>query len=73
VELEAEMEGAGHVLMLDAWDPGWRASVDGEPVPMLRADVAFRAVQVPAGRHRVSLVYRPRRRGAVRTGAGRRR
>jgi hypothetical protein len=59
VRLDAELSQDGYVVLLDAWDPGWRASVDGRPAPVLRANVAFRAVPVPAGRHRVELAYRP--------------
>jgi hypothetical protein len=36
----------------------WRATVDGQPAEILRANLAFQAVQVPAGTHRVKLVYR---------------
>jgi hypothetical protein len=36
----------------------WRAAVDGQPVPLLTANVAFQALQVPAGTHHVELVYR---------------
>jgi hypothetical protein len=57
--LEAEMSGPGYVVLVDTFDPGWRATVDGQPRPVLRANVAFRAVEVPAGRHVVSFVYRP--------------
>jgi len=60
VRLEVEAERAGYVVLADAFDPGWRATVDGEPAPLLRANVAFRAVAVPAGRHVVEMVYRPR-------------
>ena len=48
------------LVLADAYDPGWRASVDGGRTPLLRANVAFRAVAVPQGRHVVELVYRPR-------------
>jgi hypothetical protein len=48
------------VVLADAYDPGWRASVDGEATALLRANIAFRAVSVPAGRHVVELAYRPR-------------
>ncbi len=51
--------GAGHVLVLDPWYPGWRAEVGGEPAPLLRANVMFRAIPVPAGDHEVRLDYRP--------------
>ena len=35
----------------------WRAYVDGRPVPLWRANHAFQALQVPAGRHEVQLAY----------------
>ena len=59
VTLEAELSEPGFVVLVDTFDPGWRAAVDGEPRPVLRANVAFRAVGVPAGRHVVSLEDRP--------------
>ncbi|MFP2901676.1 YfhO family protein, partial [Corallococcus sp. 4LFB] len=46
------------LVVNDAWQPGWRATVDGQDVPILPADVAVRAVVVPAGQHRVELRYR---------------
>jgi len=51
---------AGFLQINDSWSPGWKASVDGTPTPVLRSNFAFRAVQLPAGDHRVSLLYRPR-------------
>jgi hypothetical protein len=60
VGIEAELSDPGYVVLVDAYDPGWRASVDGREAPLLRANIAFRAVAVPAGRHAVELVYRPR-------------
>jgi len=36
----------------------WNAFVDEKPVPLLRANLAFQALEVPAGVHRVKLVYR---------------
>ncbi len=59
VVLDARMDAPGHVVLLDAYDPGWRARVDGRPAPVLVANLAFRAVPVPAGRHVVELLYRP--------------
>jgi hypothetical protein len=51
---------AGIVLLSESYDAGWRATVDGEPVAMLRADYALSAVRVPAGEHQVRWEYRPR-------------
>jgi hypothetical protein len=60
VRLEATLSDDGYVVLLDGHDPGWRATVDGHPAPVLRANIVFRAVPVPAGRHVVEFVYRPR-------------
>ncbi|MCE7960687.1 MAG: hypothetical protein DYH06_22535, partial [Acidobacteria bacterium ACB2] len=57
--LAADVEGAAFLLVADAFGPGWRALVDGREAPLLPANLAFRAVPVPGGRHRVEIVYRP--------------
>ncbi len=59
-ELEADMERPGHIVISDCAWRGWQAFVDGTRVPLERANAAFLAVRVPAGRHQVLLVYRPR-------------
>jgi len=38
--------------------PGWRATVDDRPVPLWTANLAFQALQVPAGEHEVRIVFR---------------
>ena len=45
--------------------PGWQATVDGRPQPLVRTDGALMGVAVPAGRHEITLHYAP---GAYRTG-----
>ena len=40
-----ELDHPGLVVLADAWDPGWRAWVDGRPTEVLQANVAFRAVR----------------------------
>jgi len=58
VRLDADLTAPGYVVLADAWAPGWTARVDGGEARVLRANVAFRAVAVPAGRHEVELRYR---------------
>jgi hypothetical protein len=50
----------GLAVILDPFYPGWTATLDGKPVPILRADFAFQAVPVPAGTHELRLTYRNR-------------
>jgi uncharacterized membrane protein YfhO len=59
VEVEAELERAGLVVLTDVWFPGWEATVDGEPVDVERVDFLLRGVVVPEGRHTVEFRYRP--------------
>ena len=61
------MSAPGFVVLVDTWDPGWQATVDGQETEVLRANLAFRAVAVPAGDHRIEMRYRPR---SVLVGAG---
>jgi len=58
-ELEATMERAGWIVISETAWPGWRAYVDGNRTRTHLANHAFLGVHVPAGRHRVRLVYLP--------------
>jgi hypothetical protein len=60
VVIEADVpRGGGYVVLNDVWHPAWTAQVDGEPEPILRANVMFRAVAAPEGRHEVRFTFRP--------------
>ena len=45
------------LVVADNWFPAWKATVDGEDVPVLRANHTLRAVAVTAGEHVVELRY----------------
>lgn len=59
VRIEVEATGGALLILADQFYPGWRATVDGEPAPLLAANYVLRAVPVPAGRHTVTMTYRP--------------
>ncbi|MBE9506721.1 MAG: YfhO family protein, partial [Chloroflexi bacterium] len=59
VTIRAALDAPGYLMLADTWYPGWQATVDGEPVEILRANHAFRAVWLEAGEHTVEMAYRP--------------
>ncbi|MGL5097449.1 MAG: YfhO family protein [Planctomycetia bacterium] len=60
VVLKVSQKSAGFVVLADTFYPGWTATVDGAPVPILRANRAMRAVPTPAGDHEIVFTYRCR-------------
>jgi hypothetical protein len=59
IVVAAEMKTAGLLVLADRWDGGWRASVNGRQVPILRTDHALRGVVLPPGLSRIEMQYRP--------------
>ncbi|MBI3071021.1 MAG: YfhO family protein [Deltaproteobacteria bacterium] len=47
------------LVVADPHHPGWRAWLDGSETPLLRANLALRAVWIPAGEHRVEFDFHP--------------
>jgi hypothetical protein len=47
------------LFLSDSYNKGWKASVDGKIVPILRADYAFRAIGIESGEHVVKFWYDP--------------
>jgi hypothetical protein len=63
VSVDAPREG--YLLLADTYYPGWSATVDGNPEPVIRANLSVRAVPVMKGRHEIRFTYDP---PGVRTG-----
>ena len=59
VEIDVVAEGDGFVLLNDAYHPWWRAMIDGQEVPILRANAMFRAVPITKGQHHLVFEFRP--------------
>jgi hypothetical protein len=60
VDFETEAAAPSFAVIAQTWHHNWHAEIDGQPALLLRANVAFQAVQVPAGTHRVHLFYQDR-------------
>ncbi|MBW2269771.1 MAG: YfhO family protein, partial [Deltaproteobacteria bacterium] len=39
--------------------PGWQATVDGRPSPIVTTNLLYRGVVIPAGRHEIVQRYHP--------------
>ena len=59
ISMRVDAKRRGFLVLADSYAPAWRATLDGQPVPILRADGLFRAVAVPPGEHSVEMTYRP--------------
>lgn len=52
-------QSPGYFVLTDNFYPGWRASVDGEETPILRANGVFRAIPLQSGEHHIEFRFQP--------------
>jgi hypothetical protein len=60
VDAEVQAAAPSIVVISQTWYHDWRVYIDGKPATLLRANYAFQAVQVPAGKHKIHLDYEDR-------------
>jgi hypothetical protein len=58
-ELSTESDFSGYLVVADQYYPGWKALLDGQATPILRANYVQRAITLPAGKHKVVFTYEP--------------
>jgi hypothetical protein len=59
VELIANLERPGLVILADIYYPGWKLTIDGVPAPIYRTNRMMRGAAVRAGRHTLVYTYDP--------------
>jgi hypothetical protein len=59
VDVLTTSTSAALLVLHDLSYPGWVAEIDGKPAPVVRAEMLFRAVEVPAGTHHVTFHFAP--------------
>jgi hypothetical protein len=57
VAFEAELSRPGILVVSEVFYPDWKATVDGAPAQVMRANGVLRALALPAGRHEVVFHY----------------
>lgn len=56
---ESSSTEAGVAVFSEIFYPGWRVTVDGQPVELARADYILRAMNIPAGKHTIEMSFDP--------------
>jgi hypothetical protein len=59
IEMTVTSDAEAYLVLNDAWYPSWRATVNGEEMPIYHANVTFRAVRVPTGESTVIFEFVP--------------
>ena len=60
VDIKAEATAPALIVVAQTYYHNWKAKIDGSPVPLFRANVAFQAIEMPAGKHQIHLFYEDR-------------
>ena len=59
MDLEVEGGAPQALYWVDGFDHGWHATLDGRAIPIHRANINFKAIEVPSGTHRIKFYYLP--------------
>lgn len=59
VEYEASSKKGGVAVFSEIYYPGWEAAIDGKPADLARANYVLRAMNIPAGKHKIEMNFNP--------------
>jgi uncharacterized membrane protein YgdD (TMEM256/DUF423 family) len=57
ISIEVDAVADGLLVLSEIYYPGWRASVDGDPAPLIQTDGLLRGIPVPQGHHHTVRVW----------------
>jgi hypothetical protein len=60
VQLEVAATAPAYLVTSEAMYPGWEATVNGKPAPLLMTNGAFRGLALPSGASSIVMEYHPR-------------
>lgn len=61
IEISADLQRPGWLVLNERFHPAWRAKVDGADTQVFRANRLFRAVRLSAGHHEIAFDFQPLR------------
>jgi hypothetical protein len=59
VEIGGSVDHPAWLVLTDNWHSSWKATLNGEPVEIVRVNATFRGIRVPAGDFRIRMSYQP--------------
>lgn len=59
IKIRTEAAGETFLVLNDKHFPGWECRIDGQPTTIYPANIMFRAIRLPPGKHEVEFLYRP--------------
>ncbi len=57
--IQAKLDAPGYLVISDLYAPGWHATVDGQPAPVIPVNIVHRGVALGPGDHTVRFWYTP--------------
>jgi hypothetical protein len=57
LDFDVQSDAPAMVVVAQTYYPAWHAYVDGKATPLWRANYAFQSLEVPPGKHQVSVIY----------------
>lgn len=60
IVVDATTEADAFLVLADTFYPGWVAELDGQRVPIYRANLSVRGLQLPKGQHHIRFAYEAR-------------
>ncbi len=72
IVLDVDASRTSLLAVSESYYPGWNATLDGRPTPILRTNYLSQGILVPAGKHTIEMKYEPAsfRNGVILSGAG---
>ena len=59
IEIDVNAKNESLLFLASNYYPGWKASIDGKEIPVLKANYTFKAIPVQKGKYAVKLSYDP--------------